>query len=814
MTPKPSRPPLAPSRAPAPPKVAEDRYRRRLRALVGGAIERAYQPLLAALPALSAAMAAQSDGARQDASPVDDAARLVKNGQSAFIMIPREARAAAGAAALNISSHTKTKVRRQLDEASDRRINAIKLTDSPRLKPLIDGFAAENVTLIKGISPRLAADVQGLVVQGLTNGVPAARLAEQIRARMDTSTQRAELIAIDQIGKLDGKLTEQRHRDLGVTHFLWHTSEDERVRGNPAGLYPKALPSHWDRNGKRYAYDDLPRGRNGEREVPGAPYRCRCWAEPDLSTLIGASSDPQATDQPAAAQDVDALEAEASRMMAEVETMLQRQQDEIERARRDRDAEAARREAEKLPDPMQEAAAQGLEMQLRMVDPVVTETALARHRRWKRRGRQVRGDQRRGDYNPDQPRAPDGRFGEVAGEHAGKTAPDGQADPKAQRQAKREEMAQRARTEATRRARMMRPDEWGGHLHDAERRIEDADYEIESATDDLNYAETSEDRESAIERIATAADTRAAAKAEARVFANLIDDNKQQPSENPDEDRPEGGHHPRRYPSLSPDVIAQYESSIAAIDRESARGMAKFPHPRVSVPDKFVGSKVGGIPIDELTHAFAPPEGFTAVVKEASKNRISMEIHHPNGLVGDIVRDFRPGGEIHHSLFVVDETSRGSGFADEVLGQSLLRYEKMGIKKVSVDAAWVGRYKWATVGFRFDERDSEVGVGRSKIEKKIESYMESRSVPDETRDQVRDLIDDPWKLARFTDGKEYPVSFQSGPLKADRSKGSFHLGKALLLQEDMPIWTGVLDIDRNNEGYLHALSKLKVETRK
>ncbi|MGL4445808.1 MAG: phage minor head protein, partial [Alsobacter sp.] len=307
-------------RQPPPPKVAEDRYRRRLRALVGAAIERAYRPLLSAIPLLVGAMQAQADGTRQDASPVDDAARIIQDGQDAFDGgFAQEARAAGAAASLNVASHTKQKLRRQLDEAPDRRINAIRLTDSPALKPLIDGFVGENVALISGISPRLAADVQGLVVQGLTNGVPAARLAAQIRERMDISAQRAELIAIDQIGKLDGKLTEQRNRDIGVTHFFWRSSNDERVRGNPDGKYPKAAPSHWDRDGKRFAYAEPPRGKNGEVELPGTPIRCRCWQDPDLSTLVDAApADAElGAEQPRAAvvPDVEALEAEAARMV-------------------------------------------------------------------------------------------------------------------------------------------------------------------------------------------------------------------------------------------------------------------------------------------------------------------------------------------------------------------------------------------------------------------------------------------------------------------------------------------------------------------
>jgi SPP1 gp7 family putative phage head morphogenesis protein len=829
---------LAPPKAPAPPKAAEDSYRRRLRSAVGGAIERAYHPLLAALPTLSAAMAAQSGGARQDASPVDDAARLVKNGQSAFIMVPKEARAAAGAAALNISSHTKTKVRRQLDEAPDRRISAIQLTDSPRLKPLIEGFAAENVALIKGISPRLAADVQGLVVQGLTNGVPAARLAEQIRARMDISAQRAELIAIDQIGKLDGKLTEQRHRDLGVTHFFWHTSEDERVRGNPAGLYPKALPSHWDRNGKRYAYDDLPRGRNGEREVPGTPYRCRCWQEPDLSTIAGASAESsQLGDQPAAAQDVEALEAEASRMMAEVEAMLQRQQEEIEDAQRKQEAESARRESERFPDPVEEAQAQNLELQMQSSSPTVVETAVARHRRWKRRGSTVRGDQSsskwrrkgqvRADFDPDQPRAPDGRFGEVAGKETAAPADTpalSREERASQRKQARAARVEAIRLESKRQGRWTPPSDRGGWISEAERDMEDARSDLESATDDLKEASDEEDRASARQRITASRVLLENAEGRFLGFSDLEGADAQ--VEAYDDTGDDGGEvreekAKKVYSPLSADVESRYSAEVDSVENEMNRGFASEPHARVSIPDIWKGRTVGdgslakAVSVEELSHAFAPPEGFTAVVDKVTDREFSMDILNADGKkVGDIVREFRDGGEIHHSFFVLDKEAQGGGFADVVNGQALLRYEKLGVKKVTVDAAWIGRYKWATMGFRFDEKDSDVAHDRAEIEKRIEGFMVENDVSPATRSEVRSLIDEPWNLAKFSDGKEYAIRYQSGPKSTDLEDGSFHLGKALLLQGNMPNWTGVIDIDRNNEGYLHALKKLKVATRK
>lgn len=378
---------------PTPPAAAQSRYRDRLQRLVRGSIGRAYKPLLAAIPLLVGSMEAQrGDGVRHDASPVDEAARLVEQAAGSFgTDFVKEARAAATSAGVNVKAHTKTKLRSQLAASADARIAAIKPYDSPKLAPLIDSFVAENVALIKGIAPKLSAEVQSLVVQGLTNGVPAARLAEQIRERLDIASNRAELIAIDQIGKLDSQLSAQRTQDVGVTHFFWRNSNDEKVRGNPDGLYPKAVPSHWDREGKRYAYADPPRGPKGEAELPGTPIRCRCWQEPDLSTIDVAQQggEQEQEEQPGAfalppAKSIEEMEEAAARAMAEVEEMLAQQQRQIEAAMRAAEEEAAAREREKLEDPRLEWEEQGLEATLASASPEALEAALRRHRRRQR----------------------------------------------------------------------------------------------------------------------------------------------------------------------------------------------------------------------------------------------------------------------------------------------------------------------------------------------------------------------------------------------------------------------------------------------
>ena len=212
---------------------------------------------------------------------------------------------AAARAAADVDDHNRIQFGRQV-----KAVVGIDLAGSAKLKPIIAGFIRDNVARITGLSDRLAADVERMVAEALAGGRIHESLADDLQARLGVTESRAALIAVDQVGKLNGQLNAQRQQDLGVTHFYWRTSEDERVRGNPGGKYPRANPSHWARRNLRFAYADPPKGKNGEPELPGTPIRCRCNAEPDLEDLRAreeaGAADPDSTLLPPLDPDVEA----------------------------------------------------------------------------------------------------------------------------------------------------------------------------------------------------------------------------------------------------------------------------------------------------------------------------------------------------------------------------------------------------------------------------------------------------------------------------------------------------------------------------
>lgn len=146
------------------------------------------------------------------------------------------------------------------------------MTLEPWLPQAIAGFTAENVSLIKSIPDQFFTQVETEVIKGIRAGRRHERLAETIQERFSVSESRARLIARDQVNKFNGELNRARQSDLGITHFIWRTSGDNRVR-----------EKHEPLNGRRFSHKT---GANGI--FPGFEIQCRCTAEPDIEGVMEA----------------------------------------------------------------------------------------------------------------------------------------------------------------------------------------------------------------------------------------------------------------------------------------------------------------------------------------------------------------------------------------------------------------------------------------------------------------------------------------------------------------------------------------------
>ena len=110
-----------------------------------------------------------------------------------------------------------------------------------------------------------------IVLEGYRNGETTTAIVKQIQRAYSVDRRHAQLLARDQIAKLNGDITQQQQQDAGVVEYVWSTSGDSRVR-----------PSHAALNHKRFRWDDPPvvDEKTGRRCHPGKDYQCRCCALP------------------------------------------------------------------------------------------------------------------------------------------------------------------------------------------------------------------------------------------------------------------------------------------------------------------------------------------------------------------------------------------------------------------------------------------------------------------------------------------------------------------------------------------------------
>lgn len=155
----------------------------------------------------------------------------------------------------------------------------------PKVAPIVEGFVHENVALIKSLKNRALDDLENIVARAYATGTRAEAVAPEIAARYQMAERHARLIARDQIGKLNGRITAARHRELGITSFVWRTMNDRKVR-----------PRHRTLNGQRFTYEQPP--HDG---LPGIPIACRCTQEPVFDDLLEMVLAQPAAARPAAA---------------------------------------------------------------------------------------------------------------------------------------------------------------------------------------------------------------------------------------------------------------------------------------------------------------------------------------------------------------------------------------------------------------------------------------------------------------------------------------------------------------------------------
>jgi len=172
----------------------------------------------------------------------------------------------------NVAKGQAARINKQQSQYHQRVMNVITGVNPIQLEPWLDNevqtFMAENVSLIKSIPDEGLTDIEQMLYRDGSRKLSPQQMRKKIEEEFDVTEGRARVISRDQVSKFNGRLTEQRQVNLGITKYTWITSKDGRVRS-----------SHERLDGKVFSWDEPPvtvstGKRAGERNHPGGDIQC------------------------------------------------------------------------------------------------------------------------------------------------------------------------------------------------------------------------------------------------------------------------------------------------------------------------------------------------------------------------------------------------------------------------------------------------------------------------------------------------------------------------------------------------------------
>lgn len=158
-------------------------------------------------------------------------------------------------------------------------IPSISLDTMPGGVEALDAWAYKGVERIKPIAGRTFSGIERVVTDRVRGGHRWETLQKDLQARVGIEKRHAELIARDQVGKLNAQITTEMQTLAGVQRYIWRSVRDQRVRERHAELEG----TEWDAAGE--GAPDA--GPYGEPAHPGQAIQCRCYREPIVEGIPG-----------------------------------------------------------------------------------------------------------------------------------------------------------------------------------------------------------------------------------------------------------------------------------------------------------------------------------------------------------------------------------------------------------------------------------------------------------------------------------------------------------------------------------------------
>ncbi len=176
-------------------------------------------------------------------------------------------------------------IAKAIDKQSFDKLKRIPGVDASRMivggKAALNRYREVNAALITSVPKMVAADVGKFLAGVDVRNLHVSELTAKLEERFGVSQSRAEFWGRDQTLKLYANVNRERQEAAGARRYEWGHSDDERVRGNPGGVWPNG-GDHWALGGQIFEWSSPPivDPRTGKRANPGEDYECRCTAYP------------------------------------------------------------------------------------------------------------------------------------------------------------------------------------------------------------------------------------------------------------------------------------------------------------------------------------------------------------------------------------------------------------------------------------------------------------------------------------------------------------------------------------------------------
>ena len=166
----------------------------------------------------------------------------------------------------------------ELLETLDRRFSfrGTPLVYSDHINAFVRSALIVNARGVSDLAEAHSRRIRNAVYDGIIAGLTTKEIGKMLQKATTITLRGAELLARNQVSTVNGKISLMAMGEAGVKKYIWRTARDERVRGNPSGIWPNGRPSHYKREGKQY---DIKKGAGPRDRHPGLGQLCRCYQE-------------------------------------------------------------------------------------------------------------------------------------------------------------------------------------------------------------------------------------------------------------------------------------------------------------------------------------------------------------------------------------------------------------------------------------------------------------------------------------------------------------------------------------------------------